>query len=173
RGFVSYRSHSEGRIMRAADPAALRSFFDQQYRTRATALAERLGQVLDTLDGAGDDVPFVREWVQVMSWLWKRAEPLIAAGDIRLPLPPPGKWHGREAVRHSAFHRALRSNAAYLQWMRTDLQHLVYRVIVNCLYLHLTRLGSKPFERSLLGYLVAETVEERFGVSAVKLVSAS
>jgi hypothetical protein len=173
RAFVSYRSHSEGRIMSAADPAALRSFFEQQYHTRRAALVERLGQVIDTLDGPRNDVPFVREWMQAMDRLYKRAEPLIANGSVALPLPPLGTWVGEELAQHSAFHTALGNNAARLARMRTDLVHLTYRVVTNCLYLHLTRLGVKPFERSLLGYLVADTVEERYDVSAVDYVAVS
>jgi Lantibiotic biosynthesis dehydratase C-term len=172
RAFVSYRSHSEGNIMRAADPAALRAFFEQQYRTRAPALAERLQQVLDTVDGQRDDVPFVRDWVHVMRRVWDQAEQLIAAGAITLPMPPPGVWVDSEVVRHSAFHQALGSNPEYLERMRTSIRSLDYRVIVNCLYLYLTRLGLKGYERFLLGYLAAEAVEERYGVSAVDLVSA-
>ncbi|MGH8895520.1 MAG: thiopeptide maturation pyridine synthase [Egibacteraceae bacterium] len=172
RAFISYRSHSEGKIMGAEDPAALRSFFEQQYRTRAHALTERLGQVIDTLDGQRDDVPFVRDWAQIMRRLWKQAEPLIAAGSITLPMPPPGKWVDSEIAQHSPFHQALGSNLSYLERLRTNPRSLDYRVIVNCLYLHLTRLGLKGYERFLLGYLAAEAVEERFGVSAVDLVSA-
>lgn len=172
-GYVSYRSHAEARIMTAPDPAALRSFFEQQYRVRAPALAERLQRVLDTLDGAGGDVPFVQEWVRAVHRLYKRAEPLIAAGDVTLSVREPGVWFNDEVTEHSAFHRALANNPAHLEMMRTSVRFHAYRVLVNCCYLHLTRLGIKPFERSLLGFLVSETVEERFGVSAVEMVTAS
>ncbi len=173
RGYVSYRSHSEAKIMTAADPAALRSFFEQQYRSRAAALGQRLGQVLGTLDGTCDDVPFVREWVQTMARLRAHAEPQIADGAITLSTPEPGAWFTDEVVVHSAFHRALGRNPAHLEMMRTSLRFHAYRILVNCCYLHLTRLGIRPFERSLLGFLVSETVEERYGVSAVELVTAS
>ncbi|MGH3766650.1 MAG: thiopeptide maturation pyridine synthase [Pseudonocardiaceae bacterium] len=171
-GYVSYRAHAEARIMSAPDPAALRSFLEQQYRLRAPALVERLGQVLDTVDGTGGDVPFVREWVHAVHRLYKRAEQLIAAGAITLSVPEPGAWFSDEVTAHSAFHRALASNAAHLDMMRTSERFHTWRVIVNCCYLHLTRLGIRPFERSVLGFLLAETVEERFGVSAVELVTA-
>ncbi|MGH3693812.1 MAG: thiopeptide maturation pyridine synthase [Pseudonocardiaceae bacterium] len=172
-GYVSYRAHAEARIMRASDPAALRSFFEQQYQVRAPALVERLQQVLDTVDGAGGDVPFVREWVDVVHRLYRRAEPLIANGDVILSVRKPGEWFGDELTAHSALHRALASNAEHLEMMRTSTRFHTWRVIINCCYLHLTRLGIKPFERSLLGFLLSETVEERFGVSAVEMVTAS
>lgn len=173
KGYVSYRSHSEARIMVAADPAAVRTFFEQQYRSRRAALLERLGQVLDTLDGRRDDVPFVREWVQVMTRLRAQAEPLIADGAITLSTPEAGVWFNDEVVVHSAFHRALARNPAHLEMMRTSLRFHVFRIMINCCYLHLTRLGVRPFERSLLGFLVSEAAEERFGVSAVEMVTAS
>ncbi len=172
-GYVSYRSHAEAKIMSAPDPAALRSFFEQQYRVRAPALLERLQQVLDTVDGAGGDVPFVREWVYAVHRLYKRAQSLITDGAITLSVPEPGRWFTDEVIEHSAFHRALANNPAHLEMMRTSMRFHTWRVIVNCCYLHLTRLGIRPFERSLLGFLVSETVEERFGVSAVELVTAS
>ncbi len=174
-GYVSYRAHSEARIMTAPDPAALRSFFEQQYRVRAPALVERLQQVLDTIDsadGAGD-VPFVRDWVHAVHRLYKRAQRLIADGAITLSVPERGVWFFDELTAHSAFHRALASNPAHLEMMRTSARFHTWRIIVNCCYLHLTRLGVRPFERSLLGFLLSEAVEERFDVSAVELVTAS
>ncbi len=173
RGYVSYRSHSEAKIMTAPDPAALRSFFEQQYRVRAPALVARLQQVLDTVDGAGGDVPFVREWVQAVHRLHKRAQLLIADGAITLSMPESGVWFYDEVTAHSAFHRALASNPAHLEMMRTSARFHTWRIIVNCCYLHLTRLGVRPFERSLLGFLLSDAVEEGFGVSAVELVTAS
>ncbi|MGH3800298.1 MAG: hypothetical protein ACRDTD_09245, partial [Pseudonocardiaceae bacterium] len=170
---VSYRAHAEVRIMCAPDPAALRSFLEQQYRVRAPALVERLQQVLDTVDGTGGDVAFVREWVHAVHRLYKRAESLIAAGNVTLSVREPGVWFNDEVTAYSAFHRALAGNAAHLEMMRTSVRFHTWRVIVNCSYLYLTRLGIRPFERSLLGFLVSETVEERFGVSAVELVTAS
>ncbi len=82
-------------------------------------------------------------------------------------------WFHDEVVVHSAFHQALARNPAHLEMMRTSVWFHAFRVVVNCCYLHLTRLGIRPFERSLLGFLVSEAVEERFGVSAVELVTAS
>ncbi|MGH3897438.1 MAG: thiopeptide maturation pyridine synthase [Pseudonocardiaceae bacterium] len=173
RGYVSYRAHSEARIMTAPDPVALRSFFEQQYRVRAPALVERLQHVLDTVDGAGGDVPFVREWVRTVNRLYRRSAQLINDGAITLSVPEPGVWFYDEVTAHSAFHRALSSNPAHLEMMRTSARFHTWRIIVNCCYLHLTRLGIRPFERSLLGFLVSEAVEEHFGVSAVELVTAS
>ncbi len=172
RGYVSYRSHTEAKIMTAEDPEALRSFFAEHYRTRAPALIERLGQVLATLDGHGGDVPFVRDWAQAMNRLRRRAWPLLDSGDLTLPTSSPGVWFNDEVTAHSAFHQALAANPAFLEMMRTSQGFHLYRVVINCLYLHLTRLGITPFERSLLGYLAAETVEERFGVSAIDHVLA-
>jgi hypothetical protein len=172
-GYVSYRAHSEAKIMVAADPSALRSFFEQQYRNRAAALRERLDQVLGTLRGDQDDVPFVREWVQTMARLRSRAKPLIADGALTLSTPEPGGWFHDEVAVHSPFHWALARNPARLERIRTSVRFHVYRVLVNCCYLQLTRLGIRPFERSLLGFLVSEAVEDSFGVSAVDLVTAS
>lgn len=180
-GYVAYRSHSEARIMHAADPARLRAFCEQQYRSRADELVERLDQVLGTLDStldsapssASDDVPFVREWVQEMARLQVRAQSLIADGALTLAVPEPGAWFRDEVLAHSAFHRALGSNPDFLAMMRTSVRFHASRVLLNCCYLQLTRLGIGPIERSLLGFLVAEAVEERFGVSAIDLVSAS
>ncbi|MGH3776960.1 MAG: thiopeptide maturation pyridine synthase [Pseudonocardiaceae bacterium] len=172
-GYVSYRAHAEVRIMCSPDPAALRSFFEQQYRVHAPALVGRLGQVLDAVEGTGGDVPFVRDWVHAVRRLYRRAGALIAAGDVALPVREPGVWFNDEVTAHSAFHRALAGNTAHLEMMRTSARFHTWRIIVNCSYLHLTRLGIRPFERSLLGFLLSETVEERFGVSAVNLVTTS
>ena len=108
-----------------------------------------------------------------MGRLRVQTEPLIASGAITLPTPEAGVWFKDEIAVHSAFHQALGRNPAYLEMMRTSVRVHAFRVMVNCCYLHLTRLGVRPFERALLGFLVSEAVEERFGVSAVELVTAS
>ena len=41
-----------------------------------------------------------------------------------------------------------------------------YRLLLNLLYLQLTKLGMKPAERYLLGHLIANTVEDSYGVDA-------
>jgi len=43
--------------------------------------------------------------------------------------------------------------------------------VLNLLYLHLTKLGIRPAERALLGHLLANAVEDVYGVDAATLVT--
>jgi len=171
-GSVSYRAHAEAAIMSAADPGGLRGFVEQQYRTRAPALLARLQQVLDTVEGTGGDAAFVRAWVVAVRRLYTAARPLVAGGAVRLAVREGNRWFPDEMTAHSPFHRALAGNAERLETMRTSPTFHTWRVLVNCSYLQLTRLGVRPFERVMLGYLLSRAVEDRFGVSAVDAVRA-
>ena len=42
-----------------------------------------------------------------------------------------------------------------------------YRLLVNLLYLHLTRLGIRPVDRYLLAHFAANAAEQRYAVDAV------
>jgi hypothetical protein len=43
-----------------------------------------------------------------------------------------------------------------------------YRLVLNYMYLHFTRLGLTPIERFLLCHLTANAVEDCYGISAME-----
>lgn len=174
-GFISFRSHADGFIMRSADPDTLRSFFEEKYRCQAHQLTSRLSSLLQALEQERSDFPFVLAWADLMKRYWTRSQPLLEAGVINLTL---GRTDALEydkgmkaRLNHSTFHDHLYENS----FMRQHLFHSVsfqgYRLALNLLYLHLTRLGIRPFERALLGHLAANTVEEVFNISAADLIT--
>ena len=181
RGFVSFRSHAEGFIVQADDPAARRRFCEERYRAHRDEMRRRLHHVLGTVDGDGDGgdggdraVPFVREWVALLRTFADRARPLIADGRIRLDAAPADdperarSWSASELAA-SPFHARLQGSGT-MAALQADTGFLRFRLALNYLYLYLNRLGVRPFERFLLCHLAARAVEERFGVSADDLV---
>ncbi len=173
RGFLSYRSHSEAFILNSSNPAALRTSCRERYETLSEALVQRLERVLKTFDAKEGDVPFVHEWVEISDRFWRQAQPLVASEKISFDTETGrgGRRWNPEMLEHSAFHQSIQNNDAYVAAMQKDLWFRCYRLVLNYLYLHLNRLGIKPLERYLLCYLLANAVEELFGVSAVDLVS--
>lgn len=180
RGFISYRSHAEGFIVRASNPEGRRARCEETYRSRSAALKQRLTAILEILDSGSRDnrrgeVPFIVEWVAIMERFRALVEPLIAAGDISFSAgeaQQENRTWDPELLRHSTFHRLLQSNSARLTFMREDLGFLCYRWMLNLLYLHLNRIGIRPVERFMLCYLAASTVEDLFGISANDFVAA-
>lgn len=164
RGFMSYRSHAEGFLARCEDPAAVRSGFDAKYRQQRVVLANRLTAVLETLDGAGE-VPFVKEWTEIMQRQKALAEPLFTTGKISLNNYRPA---GSAGYKFSELHELLHSTEAYRQETGSSIWFQCHRIAINQLYSHLSRLGIVPMQRFLFCHLVANTVEDVFGVSALE-----
>jgi hypothetical protein len=175
RGFISFRSHAEGFIVQAADPAARRAQCQETYRSQADRLGKRLGAILDGLDQHREGVPFVGSWVACLARFRAAADALIAAGEVSFAAADPREGDARwdpSLLQHSRFHQLLQDNGARLAFMREDPGFLGFRLMLNYLYLHLNRLGVRPFERGLLCHLAAATVEDRFGISAEDFVAA-
>ncbi|OJF15579.1 thiopeptide maturation pyridine synthase [Couchioplanes caeruleus] len=202
RGFISYRSHAEGFIVRAPDPGTRRASCDDRYRAQAPALRERLVTVLDGLDGRGEPVPFVADWLAVLRRYREVAERLIASGELSFAAAertgPAGAAAERigaagaaagaaagggaepgeerdgwdpEMLRHSDFHRRLQGPGGAMESLQRDPDFLAFRFALNYLYLHLNRIGVRPVERFLLCHLVANTVEDHYGISAEDFVA--
>ncbi|MGC7102904.1 hypothetical protein ACPZ19_50270 [Amycolatopsis lurida] len=69
----------------------------------------------------------------------------------------------------SDFHRAMLANPAWEE-LRSAQGFLLYRLMLNLTYLHLTRSGVTASERFLLCHLVADAAEEVCGVRAADVV---
>jgi hypothetical protein len=175
RGFISYRSHAEGFIVQATDPAARRALCDGQYRAQADVLKQRLHRIVDAVERGQPALPVVSPWLALLRRFRARAAHAIATGEIGFSATAPrrgeGSTWGPELLQHSPFHRALQHNPGRLEFMREDLGFLGYRLMLNYLYLFLGRVGILPFERFLSCYLVAAAVEDLFDLSATDLVA--
>jgi hypothetical protein len=179
-GFVSYRSHAEAFLAGSSDPAAMREFLDSQYRARAAALAHEMARVVAVLDAGGSPSAGVSSFVALLRDLRDRVEPEIAAGRLRLPgdgstlATGPGSETAarsparmRHIVAYSEFHRALDGDADMRTELYRDPAFQAYRLMINLVYLHLSRLGVRPLERYVVSHSIANTVEATYGVRAI------
>lgn len=163
RGFISFRSHSEGFLCGYPEGQGQRQAWDDHYRRSADAMTARVDAVVRTVDGTGGDVPYVQEWVDRLNRSRSRVAGLIADGVS--PVPEPSSQGQRTLSGMSEFHRTLFANPAWAQMQDSD-SFMTYRLMVNLTYLYLTRMGVTPNKRLMLCHLVANAVEERYGVSA-------
>jgi Lantibiotic biosynthesis dehydratase C-term len=165
-GFVSFRSHAEAFLAGSRDTRR-RQAWDRGYAEGAAHLSARLDDVLAMFDGAVERAPLAHAWVTALRPLHRRAEELVSADAVSFNDPvlaPPGE-------DGSEFHRALLRGPAYTPQVRGSLGFRSYRLMLNYLYLHMTRHGVRPVDRFMLCHLAANTVEERLGVTALSLVS--
>jgi hypothetical protein len=170
-GFVSFHSHAEAFLATTGRADRLRAAWDRQAPALGPGLRARVPEVVAALAGGGESksVPFVREWIDRLAPLAKRAEDLIVRGELSLDRPS-----SREKVASiSPFHGTLAGSEVYWTKVHDAPWFSRYRFMLNYLYLQLTRLGITPAERFLLCYLVARTAEEVFGVTAEDLVEQS
>lgn len=178
RGSISYRSHAEGFLLSCAQPEQMRERFEKKYAAQATVLTRRLRALLDALQQSTDRFPFTLAWRDFLRAYWRRAEPLIRSGELNMMpsahdgLPEMGQTF-QQNLTHSAFHSALESDQKRKQALYQDSWFQTYRLMLNLLYLHLSRLGLRPVERFLLCHLVANTVEQLFDFNITALLQRS
>ncbi|HZR39044.1 MAG TPA: thiopeptide maturation pyridine synthase [Ktedonobacteraceae bacterium] len=174
-GYLSYRSHADAFIIGCAQPQAIRALFEQKYTAQAAALTQRLPHLLDALQQKIARFPFTLSWSQVMQGFWERCFPLLQSGQIDgMPslegndgTRPTFTGQAREHLTQSAFHLQLERNTEYRDALYADTRFQCYRLMLNMLYLHLSRLGVRAIDRFMLCYIAANTVEEVFHVNAV------
>lgn len=178
RGSISYRSHAEGFLLNCASPEKMRAQFEQKYATQAPTLTRRLRKLLAALQSSSDLFPFTLAWRNFLQAYWRRAEPLIRSGELDMMpfahngLPQIGPQFQANLGR-SAFHSALESDQERKRELYQDGWFQTYRLMLNLLYLHLSRLGLRPVERFLLCHLVADTVEQAFDFNITAMLQQS
>jgi Lantibiotic biosynthesis dehydratase C-term len=173
--FVSYHSHAEVFIVNTHDDTVTRTHFDRQYQQNAASLAARLQRILEGIARDEDSVPFLKRWTALMADYTGRIESGVISGEIafepyRADAPRTAAYlEGEARLRKSRFHAMQLDDRANIEARSKDAGFNTFRMLVNLQYLHLNRIGLRPFERSLLAYLISNAVEAHFQVSAFEL----
>jgi Lantibiotic biosynthesis dehydratase C-term len=173
--FVSYHSHAEVFIVNTRDDSATRAHFERQYEQNAGALSARLHRILEGLATNQDSVPFLKRWTALMTQYTAHIEAGVVSGDIafepyRADAPRTAAYlEGEARLRKSRFHAMQLDDRANIEARSQDAGFNTFRMLVNLQYLLLNRIGLRPFERSLLAYLISNAVEAYFQVSAFEL----
>jgi Lantibiotic biosynthesis dehydratase C-term len=172
--FASFRSHAEAFLNGFPEGATLRPAWEAHAARHIGRLAERVRAVVSGIDGECEPPPLVRSWLDLMAPVRRQAGGLVANGSLTLDQEQPSTapspaFAGLSEL--SPFHRELESAQRWRRDIRHSPDFAVYRVMLNCTYLHLTRLGILPVERFLLCHLAADAVEAAYGVSAMESVS--
>ncbi|MEU4403030.1 thiopeptide maturation pyridine synthase [Streptosporangium sp. NPDC023963] len=158
RSYLSFRVHAEGYLTWSRDPEAARRSFDEVYGSRRALLTQRVRQVVDTID-AGGDSPFVREWAALVETYRARADRVVHLLPAMDDTP---------AETRGELHTLMFGTPGYRRDMFARPDFLRYRVVLNYTYLHLTRLGLTPLDRFRTCHLLANAVEEVYGVSGLE-----
>ncbi|GGO08510.1 thiopeptide maturation pyridine synthase [Microbispora bryophytorum] len=178
RSYLSYRMHAEGYITWAADPEATRAAFERDFRERREALTSRVRDVVAALDDPSapsvPSAPFVREWAALLERYRGRAGALIDDGRLVQPTTKPGEaFEARlgdlpvPRREPNELQRLIFDSPAYHEAVFADPGFLRYRVLLNYTYLHLTRMGLTPLDRFRMCHLLADAVEDVYGLSAL------
>ncbi|MGW3348738.1 thiopeptide maturation pyridine synthase [Nonomuraea rubra] len=175
RSYLSFRMHAEGYLTWAADPEQARASFERAFRERRAALTERVRDVVACLDDVtAPPVPFVREWAALLERYRPRVAEMMDDGRLVQPTVEPGKAFlarpGDPPAPHrepSELQRLVFDNPAYHAAIFADPAFRRYRVLLNYTYLHLTRLGLTPLDRFRTCHLLADAVEDVYGLSGL------
>lgn len=143
----SLRSHAEAYLARQG---GVRARWQAQYLANRDALTARVAAITGGAWPAG-----TREWVDLLTPLRDRGRALVDQGRIKLEYGTAAAAPGLPPLTEvSGFHRALEDDAGWLE-LRDSPGFATYRLVLNCTYLHLTRLGLTPDRRFLVCYLAA------------------
>jgi hypothetical protein len=162
-GFVSFRAHADTFLARAADQRRVRAAWDRLYQEARPALTARLRTVVTALDSAVGATP-VRGWIGALEAVRERGLALVDAGALTMDHP------SRPSKGSTPFLRDLLACDDFRDHVKPSPAFRRYRLMLNLLYLQLTRIGVRASERYLLGHLVANTAEEIYGVDAATLM---
>ncbi|MEV0621981.1 thiopeptide maturation pyridine synthase [Nonomuraea sp. NPDC050404] len=178
RSYLSFRMHAEGYLNWAADPEHARASFERDFTERRTALTARVRDVVACLDdddnNATPPVPFVREWAALLEQYRRQVATLMDDGRLLAPAFEPGEGlrpgsGGPPAPRRepSELQRLVFDNPAYHEVIFASPAFRRYRILLNYTYLHLTRLGLTPLDRFRTCHLLADAVEDVYGLSGL------
>ena len=163
-GYVSFRAHAEVFMARSDEPQRWRADWNRRYRQAAGALRDRLDSAV-----AGNGVT-AAPWLAALRGMRDRGFAMVDSGQLRMEAaaagkqpPPDASPFLRELITNDDFHHRLMPSPAFRR----------YRLLLNLLYLHLTRIGVRPVDRYLLCHLVANCVEERYGLDCVESLRAN
>jgi hypothetical protein len=168
--FVSYRSHSEAFLARDPDGPRLRQLWQDHYAEHADILCERVRLLVAALDG-GDRLPEpIHDWLRIMRPIHDRASELVFAGKIVMhELDESRERPDRDDQLLSEFHQALHRTSWWSEVYQSP-EFGLYRLVLNFMYLQMSRIGARPIDRFMLGYLLANAVENVYDCSAFEMV---
>ena len=168
--FVSFRSHAEAFLSTWDEGEGLRPAWDEHYRTHRDSLIGRLTALTTQLD-AGTPPRLIGHWLDEARSFGPRAAALAADGKLRLGPPPEGRQEYDRVLatylQRSEFHRLTMGDRELSREVEEADWFVTRRMYFNYTYLQLTRVGLTPIQRFLLCHLLANAVEDLYGVSAV------
>ena len=167
-GFLAFRSHADGFILRTDDPIKTRALFDQRYRARRGMLQEHLPELLQMLATPGDS--FAQRWVAALTPIQQRARVLAQNGRITYPGSTQSGAFAETLLSASPFYLAMAQNERFRTHMSENKDFIALRFLVNALYDFIDRLGTSACERYLIGHLVASTVEDAYQLDSAEMV---
>lgn len=179
RAYISYRSHSEAYIVsepQAESPAARQQRFHQMYLERRDTLLRRFTRLLSQIDTAPEQLPSWLAGVIAAHHRYFEAA-LQGTKDASIGLrkvedaPEDDGDERPYLLDASEFHKARRANEAAQKYLMAHPIMIAFRIMLNFLYLHLSRTGMLNNDRYVLDYYIAEVVEEVFHISAVDIIS--
>jgi hypothetical protein len=170
---MSYRSHVEAYIVcepEREDPAWRRRRLQESYAERREAVKRRVRRLLHRLELAPERLPgWLNEVIAVHRRYAERALRGVEDGTIRLKDLEDTDQPRPFRLGASDFHAAVAGNRAIRELDRMPIM-VADRLVLNLLYLHLSRTGMINEDRYILDYYIAEAIEDLFHISPVDVV---
>ena len=154
----SYMSHAHG-YMGLAGNESLRAVWENNFQRMRDAL---IGYVQQCEESALRDSDYEAPDVAILGPLNQAFED---ENSFKAFVPEEG-WVDRIRTR-SEFHRRLAGNDRWVSLVAEDEWFARYRMVVNLMYLHLTKMGLTPHRRFYTCYLIARAAEELHGVDSL------
>lgn len=173
RTYLSFRSHSESMLHAYDRTGKLRAYFQSKYKENRESIHKVIIETIRLVETGNSFVdPIFKEWIEFVKRFYAKVKELVLQGKVRPPLPQDLEPHYRKTgvpeqwvvSEHSDFHNLLYSQKNIESFLDSP-YFKSFRLMLNFLYTTFSQLGVKPIERFYLGFLVANAVEDIYGIN--------
>lgn len=164
KGYFSYASHSNGFFTRWEDSVAIEKVFYEKYNTLKDVILEKI----DTLAFKGNLNKEMKSLVNALEELKREVKENLESGELKF-FKQEDKGNP-DLLYKSEFHRAIKDNPDFTDYMEKDMDFLSSRMFTIYSYFLIKKIGIKNKDRYLLGYFIYKAVEEHFKLDTISTI---
>lgn len=162
--FLSFRSHSDGYLIRMNNENHDRKKMEAMYQENKETYTKRFEQLkkayqLDTLPSE------IKKWAELMDRMFLLISQTIKDNKIYFKEDQFGYIADAHEVSVENFHLKTRKNFILYRYLRKNKKMKVFRLVTGMMYLLLHRLGLSYLERNCFCFIISRTVEDLFKIN--------
>ncbi|MNO26463.1 hypothetical protein D3C76_163170 [compost metagenome] len=171
RSYLSFRSHSEAMLHAYDKNNLIRTKFQKKYILNQLLIKDLIAQVTEMEHSTESNDEFLQEWTVYCKKFYTELYKEVACGNVFPPKQDEVVLYFQEFGAPETWIVDEMSEFHQMFYRKNDIDNLLnsdtfksFRIILSLLYSTFSNLGIKPIERFYLCYLVANGVEDFYGI---------